>query len=195
MFSIFIAEMINSIWMVSILLAANLLTCILRLYYREEFFLQHPIISEAKWLQIFLVTLFIYVIFGPKSSCKLVRRISYNEKSVLTVIFQYYIEVLNFIVSLITMTRMIIDVMLLVPFILIQTIVIVISSAWTLAFVLGFAVWSYCLWLTFTWFIPWIQNSLDDKFSLLPWPWPLSPTQSLDSTWLLMELKLPKSCS
>ena len=38
------------------------------------------------------------------------------------------------------MTRMIIDVMLLVPFILIQTIVIVISSAWTLAFVLGFAI-------------------------------------------------------
>ena len=68
------------------------------------------------------------------------RSFSYNEKSVLTALFQYNIEVLNLIVSATTLAVLVSRPALPVPFHLSQLIVVLIAAAWTLSFILGFAI-------------------------------------------------------
>jgi hypothetical protein len=67
------------------------------------------------------------------------RSFSYNDKSVLTTIFQYIIELLNLLVSATAIASLAGKLLMPVPFLLSQLIVVLIAAAWTLTFVLGFA--------------------------------------------------------
>ena len=138
--------MFTNIWMLSMLTIANLLTSILRIYYRKISFACrdhfHSFYTKTIWN--------IYKVFDQNNLLLLHNRFdnkrthfrsySYNEKSILTTIFQYNIELINFLVTFTTLSILIICSMAPAPFLLVQMFIIILSCIWTLAFLQGFAI-------------------------------------------------------
>jgi hypothetical protein len=71
------------------------------------------------------------------------RSLAYNEISVLIILFQYNVEVLNLIVTLTAVFVIITKAFLPIPFVIAQTAALIIASTVTLAFILGFTISSF----------------------------------------------------
>jgi hypothetical protein len=84
--------------------------------------------------------------------------LAYSDKSVLTIIFQYNLEVLNLIVTLTAVSVITMRALSPVPFLFSQVIVVIISSSVTLAFILGFAISSLKILLVTQFYFIFLQD-------------------------------------